>query len=85
MVPNMRGFMFGISRYQFEFYAQCLLPKLRVMFTFVVLDHVAIRAFDARDLYGANPLYWTQTADGVCWLYNCGRLTGVRVYRAVDL
>jgi len=85
MVLNMRGLMFGISRLQSEFHTQCMLSKLRVMFAFVILDRFAKRAFAARDLYGAKALYWTQAADGVCWLYNCGRLTGARVYRAVDL
>jgi asparagine synthase (glutamine-hydrolysing) len=42
-----------------------MLPKLRGMFSFVIWDRVAKRAFAARDPYGIKPLYIAHTAQGV--------------------
>lgn len=49
----------------FSRHGESMLPHLRGMFTMVIWDRVAKRAFAARDSYGIKPLYMAQTAQGV--------------------
>ncbi len=44
---------------------EAMLPRLRGMFSFLIWDRHARRAFVARDAYGIKPLYYARTADGL--------------------